>query len=72
LLHRRVRGRRRPRPTVGARALDEWEREVTEGAMARRRSDPESSETARQTGPVRAWKIQSELHGDMQSQAEMT
>jgi LAGLIDADG endonuclease len=23
-------------------------------------------------GPVRAWKIQSELHGDMQSQAEMT
>jgi hypothetical protein len=33
---------------------------------------PESSETARQTGPVKAWKIQSELHGDMQSQAEMT
>ncbi len=23
-------------------------------------------------GPSRAWKIQSELHGDMQSQAEMT
>ena len=36
----------------------------------RRRYDP--SETARQTGPDGAWKIQSELHGDMQSQAEMT
>ena len=34
-------------------------------------SHPESSETVRRTGrtPV---KIQSELHGDMQSQAEMT
>jgi hypothetical protein len=32
----------------------------------------EPSETARQTGLVRARKIQSELHGDMQSQAEMT
>ena len=36
----------------------------------RRRYDP--SETARQTGPDEARKIQSELHGDMQSQAEMT
>ena len=36
-------------------------------------SEREPSETARQTGLVkRAWKIQSELHGDMQSQAEMT
>ncbi|MDP9284835.1 MAG: LAGLIDADG family homing endonuclease [Actinomycetota bacterium] len=35
-------------------------------------SCPESSETARQTRPVTARKIQSELHGDMQSQAEMT
>ena len=38
--------------------------------LARKRYDP--SETARQTGPDGAWKIQSELHGDMQSQAEMT
>ena len=38
--------------------------------LARTRYDP--SETARQTGPDGAWKIQSELHGDMQSQAEMT
>ncbi len=35
-------------------------------------ASPESSETARQTRPARARKIQSELHGDMQSQAEMT
>jgi hypothetical protein len=33
-------------------------------------SHPESSETGRQTGD-RPLKIQSELHGDMQSQAEM-
>ena len=31
-----------------------------------------SSETARQAAPARAPKIQSDLHGDMQSQAEMT
>jgi hypothetical protein len=35
-------------------------------------ADPESSETVRRTRPDRARKIQSELHGDMQSQAEMT
>ncbi|MHB8641802.1 MAG: LAGLIDADG family homing endonuclease [Gaiellaceae bacterium] len=39
-------------------------------------ASPESSETARQTRPqhssMAARKIQSELHGDMQSQAEMT
>ena len=35
------------------------------------RSQPESSETVRQTGGC-IRKIQSELHGDMQSQAEMT
>jgi len=34
-------------------------------------SHPESSETVRRTG-LRARKIQSELHGDMQSQAEMS
>jgi hypothetical protein len=34
-------------------------------------SHPESSETVRRTGAERR-KIQSELHGDMQSQAEMT
>ena len=33
--------------------------------LVRERYDP--SETARQTGPDGAWKIQSELHGDMQS-----
>jgi hypothetical protein len=33
---------------------------------------PESSETVRRTGRDAARKIQSELHGDMQSQAEMT
>ena len=33
-------------------------------------SQPESSETVRQTGNL-SLKIQSELHGDMQSQAEM-
>jgi hypothetical protein len=35
-------------------------------------SRPESSETVRRTGRSTARKIQSELHGDMQSQAEMT
>jgi hypothetical protein len=35
-------------------------------------SHPESSETVRQTGGQGRRKIQSELHGDMQSQAEMT
>ena len=35
-------------------------------------SHPESSETVRRTGRESARKIQSELHGDMQSQAEMT
>ena len=35
-------------------------------------SRPESSETVRRTGRDAARKIQSELHGDMQSQAEMT
>jgi hypothetical protein len=59
-------------PAPRSRALDERERAITEVALARGRGGPESSETARQTGLVRAWKIQSELHGDMQSQAEMT
>ena len=36
-----------------------------------RRSDPESSETIRRTSPETAVKIWSDLHGDMQSQAEM-
>jgi hypothetical protein len=31
-----------------------------------------SSETARQAPPIRREKIQSDLHGDMQSQAEMS
>jgi hypothetical protein len=38
--------------------------------LAQQRHDP--SETARQDGAREALKIQSELHGDMQSQAEMT
>jgi len=36
-----------------------------------RRTDPESSETIRRTLPETAVKIWSDLHGDMQSQAEM-
>jgi hypothetical protein len=40
--------------------------------MERAGSRPESSETVRRTGLKRARKIQSELHGDMQSQAEMS
>ena len=40
------------RPAPRSRPLDERGWQVAEGAMARARSDSESSETARQTGPV--------------------
>ena len=38
---------------------------------SRRKANPESSETIRQAPHLKVVKIWSDLHGDMQSQAEM-
>ena len=62
----------RLRPAARDRALDEWGRPIPKGALGRARS---CLRILRDCTPNRARcarKIQSELHGDMQSQAEMT
>ena len=76
--HRSSDGGRHPPLPLGFRAFgadglrDERGRAVSEVVPWRGDRKPEPSETVRRTSRANGMKIQSELHGDMQSQAEMT